>query len=226
MLHIACSVIIVAIFLRCACSKDNSNIVSPWVWKYCDREGHELYCRLPTTFICDQLHVDSIYELLLESGIKKTAIDQAFQLLYNDEIDAELDANDSVNRLASTIYHHFHSRYVITPDGLESVLEKYKKHEFGQCPRVYCQGHPVLPVGLQDTIGSVSVKMFCPCCEEVYHASLPRHRNVVGGAFGTTLPHLLTFLYPEVFMRSKPPQSYAPKLFGFQFRRPSQHKND
>ena len=60
---------------------------------------------------------------------------------------------------------------------------KYKKKDFGECPRMFCKGQAVLPVssiafpslsnnleqvGASDEPHQMRLKMFCPRCREVY----------------------------------------------------------
>lgn len=49
---------------------------------------------------------------------------------------------------------------------LESIkLEKYKKGDFGKCPRVLCKSQHLLPMGLSDIPKHRPVKLYCPRCE-------------------------------------------------------------
>ena len=60
-------------------------------------------------------------------------------------------------------------------------LEKYQNFEFGRCPRVCCQGQPVLPVGESDIPRTNTLKLFCPKCQDIYFPPLARHSsNLIG----------------------------------------------
>jgi casein kinase II subunit beta len=77
-------------------------------------------------------------------------------------------------------------------------LEKYKKVDFGRCPRVLCQAQPLLPVGLTDIPYEKSVKLYCGRCEDIYSPKSSRHGSIDGAYFGTSLPHLLFLCYPSL----------------------------
>jgi casein kinase II subunit beta len=77
-------------------------------------------------------------------------------------------------------------------------LEKYRKGDFGRCPRVGCYAHPVLPVGLSDIPYQKPVKLYCSRCEDIYSPKSNRHGSIDGAYFGTTFPHMLFMVYPQM----------------------------
>lgn len=87
---------------------------------------------------------------------------------------------------------HRHSVVVFTQ------LEKYKRVDFGRCPRVLCQSQPLLPVGLTDVAYEKSVKLYCGRCEDIYSPKSSRHGSIDGAYFGTSFPHLLFMCYPAL----------------------------
>jgi casein kinase II subunit beta len=89
------------------------------------------------------------------------------------------------------------------PPTTTQQLEKYRRAEFGRCPRVLCQQQALLPVGLTDIPYEKSVKLYCGRCEDLYSPKSSRHGSIDGAYFGTTFPHLLFLVYPALI----PPKS-------------------
>jgi casein kinase II subunit beta len=115
------------------------------------------------------------------------------------------------------------------------MYEKYRNASFGRCPRVFCQGQPVLPVGLSDLPRNYTVNVFCARCQGLFFPKSTRQANIDGAYFGSTFPHLylmthpvsdrarrsfalrgnvLTFR-PQEMIPSKPAQTYVPRVYGF-----------
>ena len=74
-------------------------------------------------------------------------------------------------------------------------LRKYRIGEFGVCPLNECNGQPVLPIGLRDTLRYHEVMIYCPRCGLIFHPAQKqlnfREDNLDGAYFGTTFAHLL-----------------------------------
>jgi casein kinase II subunit beta len=77
-------------------------------------------------------------------------------------------------------------------------LEKYRRADFGRCPRVHCYSQALLPVGLSDIPYQKAVKLYCPRCEDIYSPKSNRHGSIDGAYFGTTFPHMLFMVYPQM----------------------------
>lgn len=72
-----------------------------------------------------------------------------------------------------------------------------------------CNSQALLPVGLTDIPYEKSVKLYCGRCEDLYSPKSSRHGSIDGAYFGTTFPHLLFLVYPNLI----PPKS-GPADFG------------
>ncbi len=137
------------------------------------------------------------------------------------------------------LYGLIHARYILTNRGMHAMYEKYRSASFGRCPHVFCQGQPVLPVGLSDLPRNYTVNVFCPRCHGLFFPKSTRQANIDGAYFGTTFPHLylmthpvsflifrrfeLPSLYNQLLMLNpyqdmipvKPTQEYTPRVYGF-----------
>jgi casein kinase II subunit beta len=130
--------------------------------------------------------------------------------------DMEEEHRGGVELAARFLYGLIHARWIITTRGLNkmvgtsiqishpradsrsctSQLEKFKRADFGRCPRVLCHQHPLLPVGLTDIPYEKSVKLYCGRCEDIYSPKSTRHGSVDGAFFGTSFPHMMYLVFP------------------------------
>jgi casein kinase II subunit beta len=60
---------------------------------------------------------------------------------------------------AEYLYGLIHARFVLTNDGLNAVLEKFYKADYGRCPRTHCMDQPVLPAAASDNPNEDAVKV-------------------------------------------------------------------
>lgn len=111
----------------------------------------------------------------------------------------------------SQIYKFTHINQLLIHD---YQLDKYKKADFGRCPRVLCHNQPLLPVGLSDQPYTKSVKLYCPRCEDIYNPKSTRHSSIDGAYYGSTFPHMLFQVYPHL-LPPKTNERYVPRIFGF-----------
>lgn len=189
-------------------SRDNENC---WVHKFCKASGHEFYSEVPLSFIKDPVTTATICD-----SIDSPHVESAIRLLNRDSETSEGDSSEAkaIDGVAEELYNLLHGRYILTDEGLKSVRAKYEEGIYGNCLRVYCRGHPLLPVGMHDRPKESCVKCFCPKCRDVYTPQILRNRSIDGVAFGTSLPHLLLQRMPEL-ATTRPKDSYVPRLFGF-----------
>jgi len=120
------------------------------------------------------------------------------------------------------LYGLIHARFILTARGMNAMLAKYRKAEFGVCPLLGCDSQPVLPVGLHSELRQGQAHIFCPRCNNVYAPSTPplgSQRAAVcdidGAYIGPTFPHLLILAQPAINSKLATPKPYESKVFGF-----------
>jgi casein kinase II subunit beta len=190
-----------------------------WINYFLTLKGNEFFCQVDEDYIHDNFNL---------TGLANQVPYYDFALDLITDIDNDEDFSDEHQEMiehdAEVLYGLVHARFIITNRGLQSMLDKYRHHEFGSCPRVLCNNQALLPVGLTDQKSKESVKLFCPKCQELYKPKSSRHENVDGAYFGTTFPHLFFLVFPEL----KPEvtiEKYIPKVFGFRLHKTSQRRS-
>jgi casein kinase II subunit beta len=155
--------------------------------------------------------------------------------LVTDVFDLECDdeMREAIEKSARHLYGLVHARYIVTTRGLSKMvrafttipllithslttpqLDKYKKAEFGKCPRVMCHSHPLLPMGLSDVPNLKPVKLYCARCEDIYNPKSSRHAAIDGAYFGTSFHNILFQVYPAL-IPTKSVDRYVPRVYGF-----------
>lgn len=165
---------------------------STWIAWFLSTKGNEYFCELDEDYILDRFNLTG---LNTEVQHYMHALD-----LITDALDEQLDDDqrEQIETQARILYGLIHARYIITTRGLAKMLEKYKRADFGRCPRVLCYQQPLLPVGLSDLPYQSPVKLFCPRCEDLYNPKSSRHGSIDGAYFGTSFPHMLFMVYPHM----------------------------
>ncbi|KAI9607094.1 hypothetical protein KEM48_001586 [Puccinia striiformis f. sp. tritici PST-130] len=170
-----------------------SDYANSWVTWFLSTKGNEYFCEVDEEYILDRFNLTGLNSEVHRYGMALDLITDAFGVEELDEATRE-----SVEGAARHLYGLIHARYIITSRGLAKMLDKYKKADFGRCPRVLCNTQPLLPVGLSDTPYSKAVKLYCPRCEDIYSPKSSRHGTIDGAYFGTTFPHMLFMVYPNM----------------------------
>lgn len=125
------------------------------------------------------------------------------------------ELRDNIEASARHLYGLIHARFIITSRGLTKMVDKYKKFDFGRCPRVLCYGQPLLPVGLSDVPYQKAVKLYCQRCEDIYSPKSTRHGQIDGAYFGSTFPHMLLMVYPQLIVSKSVPGGANTASMGF-----------
>ncbi|KAF7311865.1 Casein kinase II subunit beta [Mycena indigotica] len=163
-----------------------------WISWFLSSKGNEYFCEVDEDFILDRFNL---------TGLNNEVANYAQALdLITDQLDDEVqeELRGSLDTQARLLYGLIHARWIVTARGLAKMVEKYKRGDFGRCPRVLCHAQPLLPVGIVDIPYEKSVKLFCGRCEDLYSPKSSRHGSIDGAYFGTTFPHLLFLVYPAI----------------------------
>lgn len=208
-------------------SEDGGKQITPWVERFCSAPGHEFYVQVPKSFVDDPVTAAILSEALpnedLDAALKMISNPSKQKLRYSSAVTNDDDDDDeeegegrvaALSNLARGAYNIIHSRYIVSAQGLLRLRVKHEASAFGQCPRVYCRGHALLPVGMHDAPLRSSVKVFCPKCRDTFHPQQLRHRSVDGAAFGTSAAHLLLLRHPDL-APVKTPDRYTARVFGY-----------
>ncbi|KIJ62939.1 hypothetical protein HYDPIDRAFT_114064 [Hydnomerulius pinastri MD-312] len=187
-----------------ASTGSDSDYSKSWISWFLSSKGNEYFCEVEEDYILDRFNLTG-----LNNEVSNYA--QALDLItdnLDDEIQDEL--RGALDVQARLLYGLIHARWIVTARGLSKMLEKFKRVDFGRCPRVLCQSQPLLPVGLSDIPYEKSVKLYCGRCEDVYSPKSSRHGSIDGAYFGTSFPHLLFLVYPNLIPPKIGPVDAAP----------------
>ncbi|KAJ4902612.1 Casein kinase II subunit beta' [Raphanus sativus] len=187
-----------------------------WISWFCNLRGNELFCQIDDDYIQDQFNLCG---LIHQVPYYDYALDLILDVDFTHGERFTEKQYELVESAAEMLYGMIHARYILTTQGLASMLDKYKNHDFGRCPRVYCGGQPCLPIGQSDNPLASTIKIYCPKCEDVYYPRSKYQANIDGAYFGTTFPHLFLMTYGDM-KPQKASQSYVPKVFGFKLHKP------
>jgi casein kinase II subunit beta len=181
-----------------------------WISWFCSLSGNEFFCEVDEEFIQDDFNLTGLSSLV---SYYEYALDTILDIELPDPgIDER--QREIIEMNAEFLYGLIHARYILTNRGLHDMLEKYNNVDFGRCPRVFCNGQPVLPVGQSDLPRTAVVKLFCPKCWDIYVPRSAAHSHLDGAFWGTTFPHLFLQTYPEL-VPERNPCRYVPRIFGF-----------
>ncbi|KAH0536178.1 hypothetical protein FGG08_006917 [Glutinoglossum americanum] len=195
-----------------------------WISSFCSLLGHEYFAEVSEDFIEDDFNLTGLqsqvpmYKEALEMilDVEPEEDDEEEEEEEEEDDDDEIEkplgyrragdrrhmrvASDLsvIESSAELLYGLIHQRYITSRPGIQQMAEKYELSHFGTCPRVFCNGCRVLPVGYSDTPGLDTVKLFCPSCLDIYTPPNSRFQSVDGSFFGTTFGCLFFMTFPEL----------------------------
>ncbi|GIQ82300.1 casein kinase II, regulatory subunit [Kipferlia bialata] len=115
--------------------------------------------------------------------------------------------------------------YHVMSCGLRKAKTMYKTGLFGHCPRVLCDRHPVLPVGLDSSPCRECVRMYCPLCKEVFLPSKSSLNGVDGCFYGTSFPQMFLMTFPSLVPKADV-RHYQATVYGFNIYDPEERAEE
>ncbi|KAK6368657.1 casein kinase 2 regulatory subunit [Lithohypha guttulata] len=189
-------------------SETDSDYTSYWRDWFISSRGNEYFCEIDEEYLTDRFNLTG---LQTEVHYYQHALDLITDVF---DLDCEDDMRETIEKSARHLYGLVHARYIVTTRGLVKMVEKFKKSDFGKCPRVHCDSQPLLPMGLSDVPYQKSVKLYCGRCEDIYNPKSSRHAQIDGAYFGTSFHNILFQVYPALIPQ-KSRRRYEPRVFGF-----------
>lgn len=189
-----------------------------WAEWHCAQKGNHFLCVVDPSFIEDQFN---LYGLRSVTPKFRNCLELMLDVVNAEESEPE-EWTGPLYAHTRDLYGLIHARFILTSRGMNAMLAKYRKAEFGVCPLLGCSSQPVLPIGLHSELRQGHVHVFCPRCRNVYAPSTPpagSQRAVtcdIDGAYiGPTFPHLLILAQPAINSKLAGPKPFEPKVFGF-----------
>lgn len=203
--------------------------------QFISSRGNEYFCEIDEDYLTDRFNLTG---LNTDVQYYQYALDLVTDVF---DLDCDDDMREAIEKSARHLYGLVHARYITTTRGLAKMvrtplgqpcyfdatscgitnlpiphfqLDKYKKGDFGKCPRVMCNSHLLLPTGMADLPNVQSVKLYCSKCEDLYNPKSSRHSIIDGAYFGTSFQNILFQVYPAL-IPEKSIKRYEPKVFGF-----------
>mmetsp|Transcript_47867 Transcript_47867/g.112543 ORF Transcript_47867/g.112543 Transcript_47867/m.112543 type:complete len:257 (-) Transcript_47867:1605-2375(-) len=192
-----------------------------WIQWFCALKGNEFFTEVPDDYIRDDFNLTGLAN---QVPYYDYALDMVLDADLPDEEALNDDQQELVESAAEIMYGLIHARFLLTSRGLAAMYEKFKRMEFGRCPRVECRGQPVLPAGQSDIPQKHAVKVYCLRCQDLYYPKSSRRGGIDGAYFGTSFPHLLKLQYPEI-ESGEIPEPYVPRVYGFRLHNPATSKD-
>ncbi|KAA8567135.1 hypothetical protein EYC84_010199 [Monilinia fructicola] len=198
----------------CLESTRYSDYTSYWRDWFISSRGNEYFCEIDEDYLTDRFNLTGLQTEVQYYQYALDLVTDVFDLDCDDEM------RETIEKSARHLYGLVHARYIVTTRGLAKMLEKYKKADFGKCPRVMCKSHPLLPMGQSDNPNIKAVKLYCARCEDIYNPKSSRHSAIDGAYFGTSFHNILFQVYPAM-IPAKSYDRYVPRIYGFKVHAPA-----
>lgn len=182
----------------------SASYANSWISWFLASKGNEYFCEVDEEYIVDRFNLTGL-------NAEVSGYSAALDLITDTAADEDLndEQREQLETSARHLYGLIHARFIITSRGLSKMIDKYKKGDFGRCPRVLCYGQSLLPLGLSDIPYQKAVKLYCPRCEDLYSPKSSRHGSIDGAYFGSTFCHMLFMVYPGMIPSKSVPGGSA-----------------
>ncbi|KAI9722798.1 MAG: casein kinase 2 regulatory subunit [Chrysothrix sp. TS-e1954] len=180
------------------------------ILEFITSRGNEYFCDVDEEYLTDRFNLTN---LNTEVSYYQHALDLVTDVF---DLDCDDEMREAIEKSARHLYGLVHARYIVTTRGLQKMMDKYKKGDFGKCPRVSCEGQHLLPTGQADNSNITAVKLYCAKCEDLYNPKSSRHAAIDGAYFGTSFHSILFQVYPYL-LPAKSQRRYEPKIYGFKW---------
>ncbi|ANB14581.1 casein kinase 2 regulatory subunit CKB1 [Sugiyamaella lignohabitans] len=185
-----------------------------WIKSFCSIVGHEFFAEVSEEFIEDDFNLTGLGPLIPHY---KEALELILDL--EPETPPKLPTIPIIEQSAEQLYGMIHARFILSRPGLQIMAQKFHYQQFGTCPRYFCHGTGLLPVGRHDMPGFETVRLYCPCCMDIYVPPNSRFLSIDGAFFGTSFPGLFLKAYPEIekecARRRKQQGQFELTIYGF-----------
>ncbi|ODV98076.1 hypothetical protein PACTADRAFT_47897 [Pachysolen tannophilus NRRL Y-2460] len=190
--------------------------VDSWITNFCSMFGNDYFVEVSQAFIEDDFNLTGLSSIV---PFYRDALDMILD--FEPEKPIRVSDLPMVEHSAELLYGLIHARYILTKQGLQAMAEKYENKKFGVCSRYHCDSMHLIPIGRYDQPGIETVRLYCPCCSDIYLPNSSRYLNIDGAFFGTSFAGLFVKMFPEIErqcnLRSK--ELFELKLFGFKINK-------
>mmetsp|Transcript_10895 Transcript_10895/g.18244 ORF Transcript_10895/g.18244 Transcript_10895/m.18244 type:complete len:175 (+) Transcript_10895:135-659(+) len=128
-----------------------------WISWYCSLRGNEFFCEVDEDYIQDDFNLTGLSTMVPNY---EYALDMILDVETDDGLTEE--QQEMIESAAEALYGLIHARFILTSRGTALMVDKFNQVDFGRCPRVFCHGQPVLPVGQSDIPRTNTARIFCP----------------------------------------------------------------
>lgn len=189
-----------------------SSMGDTWAMQFCSQPRNQYFCEVSDCFMGDEFNLTGLSHLV---GRYKEALELILDLEHENPV--LLPDIPTINQSGELLYGLIHARYIITRQGLMAMLQKYKNSHFGRCPRVLCDRTGLLPIGRYDIPGYETVRLYCPCCRDIYMPASEQFLGIDGAFFGSSFAGMFLEMMPGIEKRASQlrKQQFQLKLYGF-----------